>query len=91
LLLFFGLVAVITVGLFLGPAFVARFGVLVAVIWIFLWGALALLLGGPEMPASGYLAMVGYAMGGAIAIVLFSFALAWVFDGATAGTRLRRR
>ena len=75
--------AVVLVGRLLGPLFVARLGILVATVWLMLWGALVLILG-PGWAAADYLVAFGWAIGGAVAIALFGFALAWVFAGASA-------
>ncbi len=70
----------------LGPGVIFRLGVFLGFLWFLLFFGL-MFLGGPGTPASAYLTALAWGIGGGLAIVAFSFGLAWVFGG----SRLRAR
>jgi hypothetical protein len=78
-MIFVGFVIVVVAGLYIGPELVARLGILLAPLWAVLCGV-AVLVSAVPITAGRLLSMAGYAIGGALAIVGFAIALAWLFD-----------
>jgi drug/metabolite transporter (DMT)-like permease len=78
-MIFVGFVIVIVAGLFVGSELVARLGILLAPLWAVLC-AVAMLISAQAVTVEWLLLMAGYAIGGALAIVGFGIALAWLFD-----------